>query len=133
MTPEEHQLRIIHAGVIIMIIIIAYCHIIALEEALCSTRHAIHTSRLTGQQWIQELLSGHEDKRIWYAQESMIEGYHTNHGHKHHIWSQLVTLCCERNDYLSFLVRHDIWRGRPRSHPTRSLWECVTEQPLCCI
>ena len=62
MTPEEHQLCIIHAGVIIIIIIIAYCHIITLEEALHSTRHAIHTSRLTEQQWIQELLSGHEDR-----------------------------------------------------------------------
>lgn len=70
MTPEELKLRIIYSGAIVMIIIITYCHAIALEEARARRAEALrsrkrrpqHTSGLTGQQWVQELLSGHEDR-----------------------------------------------------------------------
>jgi hypothetical protein len=62
MTPEEHQLRIIHAGAMIMILIITAYHAAALAIASHPKKCAQHTSSLSGEQWVQELLSGHEDR-----------------------------------------------------------------------
>ena len=62
MTPDELKLRIIFAGTITMIIIITAYHAAALACTARAEKCAQHTSRLSGEQWIQELLSGHEDR-----------------------------------------------------------------------
>ena len=62
MTPDELKLRIIYAGTITMIIIITAYHAAALACTARTEKRAQHTSRLSGEQWIQELLSGHEDR-----------------------------------------------------------------------
>jgi hypothetical protein len=66
MTPEEHRLRLIYCGTIVIILIIVYCYAIesaeASRKASYSKRRAQYTSRLTREQWVQELLSGHEDQ-----------------------------------------------------------------------
>jgi hypothetical protein len=62
MTPHEYKTRVVCVvSVTLILVVVAYAAALA-GYASRFEKEALHTSRLTGELWVQELLDGHEDR-----------------------------------------------------------------------
>ena len=62
MTPHEYKTRVVQVTTFtIILFVLAYAALVA-GYALRFDKEAQHTSRLSGEHWVQELLDGHEDR-----------------------------------------------------------------------